>query len=194
MHKTCWETKHIEAHLNVQLSKLLSPSATPSAANLTSRQFCEDFKFFFAESRNNSLGAINNKRLLFGVVKRNLTHNNGPFLDTPIWQVPMDDLSSSLHLFNFVNKVQGKPWMPRRAGILQKHCIKAVCMLNRSLGGKPFQRKTRRISVDSLCNFLVIIIKTIFYQGVHFTKKCSPMELCFATTITNKNSRITDYN
>ena len=33
-------------------------------------------------SRHNFLSATNNKRLLFELVKSNLTHNNGPFLDT----------------------------------------------------------------------------------------------------------------
>ena len=61
----------------MQLSKLLSPSA----ANLTRRQFCDDLKSIFAESRDKSLSATNNKRHLFGLVNTNLTHYNGPFLD-----------------------------------------------------------------------------------------------------------------
>lgn len=36
-------------------------------------------------------------------------------------------------------------------------------------------------------------IKTLFQHEVHLTKKCSPMEPCITTTITNKNSRITVY-
>ena len=46
----------------MQLSKPLSPNA----ANLTRRQFCDDFKSIFVESRNNSLSTTNNIRLLFG--------------------------------------------------------------------------------------------------------------------------------
>ena len=67
-----------EQHPHEQLSQPLSPSA----ANLTRRQFCDDLKFIFVESRHNFLSATNNKRLLFELVKSNLTHNNGPFLDT----------------------------------------------------------------------------------------------------------------
>ena len=37
-------------------------------------------------------------------------------------------------------------------------------------------------------------IKTLFHHRVRFNKKCSPREPCFTTMITNKNSRITDYN
>ena len=62
----------------MQLYKPLSPNA----AKLTRRQFYEDLKSIFADSRNNSLSATNNKRLLFGLVNTNLTHYNGPFLDT----------------------------------------------------------------------------------------------------------------
>ena len=46
------------------------------------RQFCDDLKFILAESRHNFSSATNNKRLLFELVKSNLIHNNGPFLDT----------------------------------------------------------------------------------------------------------------
>ena len=44
-------------------------------------QFYDEFKSIFTDSRNNPLSAINDKRLLFGLVKTNLTHYNGPFLD-----------------------------------------------------------------------------------------------------------------
>ena len=82
-----WETRHSEGyflpwvplcaqHPHERLSQPLSPSA----ANLTRRQFCDDLKFIFAESRHNFLSATNNKRFLFELVKSNLTHNNGPFL------------------------------------------------------------------------------------------------------------------
>ena len=57
MKKIYWETKHIKGHFlpwvplceqhpHEQLSQPLSPSAT----NLTRRQFCDDLKFIFAES------------------------------------------------------------------------------------------------------------------------------------------------
>lgn len=66
---------------SAQMSDFPNPSP-PYAANLTHRQFCDDLKIIFAKYRHNSLNATNNKRLLFGLVKSNLTHNNGPFLDT----------------------------------------------------------------------------------------------------------------
>ena len=46
----------------------------------------------------------------------------------------------------------------------------------------------------SLLYLLVYWSVSSNYHGVHFAKKCSPMEPCFTTTITNKNSRMTDYN
>ena len=89
MKKIYWETKHSEGHFlpwvplceQHAYEQLFQP-LSPSAANLTRRQFCDDLKFIFAESRHNFLSATNNKRLLFELVKSNLTHNNGPFLDT----------------------------------------------------------------------------------------------------------------
>ena len=81
MHSKYWATKHTIAqflpwvplckqHLNVQLSKPLSPSA----ANLTRRQFCVD-----SNSSSPSLGTIpsaeeTTKGLLFGLVKTNFPH------------------------------------------------------------------------------------------------------------------------
>ena len=87
--KIYWETKHSEGHFlpwvplceQHAYEQLFQP-LSPSAANLTRRQFCDDLKFIFVESRHNFLSATNNKRLLFELVKSNLTHNNGPFLDT----------------------------------------------------------------------------------------------------------------
>ena len=40
------------------------------------------FTLMFTLKTFNFLSATNNKRLLFELVKSNLTHNNGPFLDT----------------------------------------------------------------------------------------------------------------
>ena len=89
MKKIYWETKHSEGHFlpwvplcEQHAYEQLSQPLSPSAANLTRRQFCDDLKFIFVESRHNFLSATNNKRLLFELVKSNLTHNNGPFLDT----------------------------------------------------------------------------------------------------------------
>ena len=84
-----WETKHREGHFlpwvplcEQHPHERLSQPLSPSAANLTRRQFCDDLKFILAESRHNFLSATNNKRLLFELVKSNLTHDNSPFLDT----------------------------------------------------------------------------------------------------------------
>ena len=89
MKKIYWETKYSEGHFlpwvplcEQHTYEQLSQPLSPSAANLTRRQFCDDLKFIFVESRHNFLSATNNKRLLFELVKSNLTHNNGPFLDT----------------------------------------------------------------------------------------------------------------
>ena len=53
---------------------------SPNATNLT--QFYDDLKSILADSQNNPLSTTNNKRLLFGLENTNLTHYNGPFLDT----------------------------------------------------------------------------------------------------------------
>ena len=89
MKKKYRETKHSEGHFlpwvplcEQHVYEQLFQPLSPSAANLTRRQFCDDLKFIFVESRHNFLSATNNKRLLFELVKSNLTHNNGPFLDT----------------------------------------------------------------------------------------------------------------
>ena len=76
MKKIYWETKHSEGHFlpwvplceQHAYEQLFQP-LSPSAANLTRRQFCDDLKFIFVESRHNFLSATNNKRLLFELVK-----------------------------------------------------------------------------------------------------------------------------
>ena len=78
MKKIYWETKHSEGHFlpwvplceQHAYEQLFQP-LSPSAANLTRRQFCDDLKFIFAESLHNFLSATNNKRLLFELVKLN---------------------------------------------------------------------------------------------------------------------------
>ena len=88
MKKKYRETKHSEGHFLPWVPlcehyphERLSQPLSASAANFSRRQFCDDLKFIFAESRHNFLSATNNKRILFKLVKSSLTHNNGPFLD-----------------------------------------------------------------------------------------------------------------
>ena len=80
------------------------PSAPlyPNAANLSRGQFSE--YFIIVEPRVNSLSAANNKRLLIPCAMRNLSRNNGPFLDTTLkcWKFT---LFQSLFDFRWTNNL-----------------------------------------------------------------------------------------
>ena len=60
MKKIYWETKHSEGHFlpwvplcEQHPDEQLSQPLSPSASNLTRRQFCDDLKFIFVVSRHN---------------------------------------------------------------------------------------------------------------------------------------------
>ena len=88
-----WCTKHIEGPSRLKRtfspsypcvnSTLICnfPSPLPGVANLTRRQFCDDLKLIFADSRRILIAEVENQSLLLSYLMWNLIQYKKPFLD-----------------------------------------------------------------------------------------------------------------